>query len=90
MKDFIGQSLVSQFTHTILRILISASLIHDQAVRPSPKEMLGHPWVVKAMKEDVHMAKWVRQVWKGKKTKDRYVRYTTSDMTRLLNLASNN
>ena len=90
MKDFIGQSLVFQFTHAILRNLMSPSLIHDQSVRPAPKEMLGHPWVVKAMKEDVHMAKWVRQVWKGKKTKERYVCYTTSAMMRLLNLASNN
>lgn len=90
MKDFIRQSLVFRFTHTRLRILISPSLIHDQSVRPAPKEMLGHPWVAKAMKEDVHMAKWVRQVWKEKKTKERYVRYTTSDMTWLLNLASNN
>jgi len=53
-----------------MKDFIGQSLIHDQSVRPAPKEMLGHPWVVKAMKEDVHMAKWVRQVWKGKKTKE--------------------
>lgn len=62
-----------RFAHTILSILISFSLTHDQAIRPAPKEMLAHSWIVKAMKEDVHMAKWVRQVWKGKKIKERCV-----------------
>lgn len=78
MKDFIGQALVFQPAQSILRILISPSLTHDQSVRPAPKEMLAHSWIVKAMKEDVHMAKWVRQVWKKEgKRKVRLLHYHT-------------
>lgn len=50
-----------------MKNFVKQALIHDQSRRPAPREMLMHPWIVKAMKEDVHMAKWIRQVWKGKK-----------------------
>ncbi|KAF8344419.1 kinase-like domain-containing protein [Amanita rubescens] len=56
-----------------IKDFIKHALTHDQAIRPAPKEMLVHPWIVYAMKKDVHMAKWVRQLWKGKKIKKRCV-----------------
>ncbi|PFH53797.1 hypothetical protein AMATHDRAFT_54307 [Amanita thiersii Skay4041] len=51
-----------------MKDFIKQTLIHDQARRPIPKEMLKHPWIVKAMREDNQMAKWIRLVW-GKKMK---------------------
>ena len=39
------------------------SLIHDPDTRPTPKEMLEHRWIVRNMKTEVPMAKWIAQVW---------------------------
>ncbi|KAK2464270.1 hypothetical protein APHAL10511_003727 [Amanita phalloides] len=50
-----------------MKNFIQQALTHEQSNRPAPKEMLGHSWIVKAMKEDVNMAKWVRLVWKGRR-----------------------
>lgn len=38
-------------------------LIHDPDTRPTPKEMLEHRWIVRIMKTEVPMAKWIAQVW---------------------------
>jgi len=35
----------------------------DALTRPTPKDMLAHPWVVSVMKQEVQMARWIRQVW---------------------------
>ncbi|KAF8628878.1 hypothetical protein AX15_003664 [Amanita polypyramis BW_CC] len=53
-----------------MKDFIQQALTHDQAGRPAPKEMLMHPWITKAMREDVHMSKWIRQVWKAKRSRD--------------------
>lgn len=39
------------------------SLTHDPDTRPTPKEMLEHRWIVRIMKTEVPMAKWIAQVW---------------------------
>ncbi|KAH8828225.1 kinase-like domain-containing protein [Flagelloscypha sp. PMI_526] len=31
--------------------------------RPAPKDMLGHPWILNTMRQEVHMSRWIRQVW---------------------------
>ncbi|KAK0455013.1 hypothetical protein EV421DRAFT_471767 [Armillaria borealis] len=31
--------------------------------RPKPQDMLEHRWIVGVMKQEVHMARWIRQVW---------------------------
>ncbi|KAF8639562.1 hypothetical protein AX17_001464 [Amanita inopinata Kibby_2008] len=56
-----------------MKDFIQQALIHEQSRRPTPKDMLAHPWIVKAMTEEVHMAKWIRQVWgwhRGKRSRD--------------------
>jgi mitogen-activated protein kinase kinase len=56
-----------------MKNFIKQTLTRDQTTRPIPKDMLVHPWILRAMKEEVHMTKWIRQVWgwhKGKKTRD--------------------
>ena len=38
--------------------------------------MLAHPWIVNVMKQEVHISRWIRQVWgwpKPKRSKERYV-----------------
>ena len=41
----------------------------DDKLRPTPKEMLDHPWIVNVMKQEVHLSKWIRQVWGWPKPK---------------------
>ena len=38
-------------------------------MRPIPKEMLEHPWIVSMMQQKVDMAYWMRKVWGWKNTK---------------------
>lgn len=52
-----------------MKDFIKLSLIHDQSVRPIPKDMLVHPWILKGVKEEVHMSRWIRQVWGWKPPK---------------------
>jgi hypothetical protein len=58
-------------------IAIRFSLTHDPNTRPTPKDMLAHRWIVKIMKMEVNMAKWVREVWgwpkPTRKSKDTFV-----------------
>lgn len=42
---------------------IKQTLIVDALTRPTPKDMLAHPWILNVMKQDVPMAKWIHQVW---------------------------
>ncbi|KAF8954826.1 kinase-like domain-containing protein [Flammula alnicola] len=46
-----------------MKDFIGQTLIRDAALRPTPEQMLVHPWIVNTMKQDVHMARWIRQVW---------------------------
>jgi mitogen-activated protein kinase kinase len=38
-------------------------LIVDATTRPTPKDLLEHPWIVNVMKQEIKMALWIRQVW---------------------------
>ncbi|KAF7428264.1 Protein kinase C signaling pathway involved MAPKK protein [Pleurotus ostreatus] len=46
-----------------MKDFIKQTLIVDSATRPTPKDMLEHAWIRYVMKQEVHMAKWIRQVW---------------------------
>ncbi|CAA7261678.1 unnamed protein product [Cyclocybe aegerita] len=46
-----------------MKDFIKQTLIVDAATRPTPREMLEHPWIITSMKQEVHMARWIRQVW---------------------------
>ncbi|KAF7361728.1 STE/STE7 protein kinase [Mycena venus] len=54
-----------------MKDFIKQTLTVDALTRPTPKDMLAHPWVVSAMKQEVHMARWIRQVWGWPKTSRR-------------------
>ncbi|KAJ7091156.1 kinase-like domain-containing protein [Mycena epipterygia] len=51
-----------------MKDFIKQTLTVDALTRPTPKDMLAHPWVVNAMKQEVHMARWLRKVWEWPKT----------------------
>ncbi|KAJ7747369.1 STE/STE7 protein kinase [Mycena metata] len=51
-----------------MKDFIKQTLTVDALTRPTPKDMLAHPWVVGAMKQEVHMARWIRKVWGWPKT----------------------
>ncbi|EIN11844.1 kinase-like protein, partial [Punctularia strigosozonata HHB-11173 SS5] len=42
---------------------IKTTLIHSATVRPTPEEMLEHPWIVENMQKEVPMGRWIREVW---------------------------
>ncbi|KAF8904487.1 kinase-like protein [Gymnopilus junonius] len=46
-----------------MKDFIKLTLTVDAATRPTPKDMLAHPWITNVMKQEVHMARWIRQVW---------------------------
>lgn len=46
-----------------MKDFIRQALKGDPNERPTPKEMLVHPWILNTMKQEVHMARWIRQVW---------------------------
>ncbi|KAK7053484.1 Protein kinase C signaling pathway involved MAPKK protein [Paramarasmius palmivorus] len=54
-----------------MKDFIKQALMGDAASRPIPKDMLKHPWIGGVMKQEVHMARWIRQVWDWKKTRPR-------------------
>ncbi|KAJ7079109.1 STE/STE7 protein kinase [Mycena belliarum] len=54
-----------------MKDFIKQTLTVDALTRPTPKDMLAHPWVVNAMKQEVHMARWIRHVWGWPKTSRR-------------------
>ncbi|THU93871.1 kinase-like protein [Dendrothele bispora CBS 962.96] len=54
-----------------MKDFIKQALTHDAASRPYPRDMLKHPWIEKVMKQEVHMARWIREVWGWKKTKSK-------------------
>lgn len=39
------------------------SLTVDAAARPTPREMLKHPWIVSQQSQKANMEKWLAQVW---------------------------
>ncbi|KJA17356.1 hypothetical protein HYPSUDRAFT_46565 [Hypholoma sublateritium FD-334 SS-4] len=54
-----------------MKDFIKQALTHDGALRPSPKELLEHRWIQTVMREEVHMARWIGQVWGWKTRKGR-------------------
>ena len=71
MKDFIKETYVIEPRPPLLRLpscmgwllKLRFSLTHNPDTRPAPKEMLEHRWIVRIMKTEVPMAKWIAQVW---------------------------
>lgn len=71
MKDFIKETYVYEPRPRLLRLAscmgcilkLRFSLTHDPDTRSTPKEMLEHRWIVRIMKTEVPMAKWIAQVW---------------------------
>jgi mitogen-activated protein kinase kinase len=54
-----------------MKDFIRQTLIVDAITRPTPKDMLSHPWIVSVMKQEVHMGRWIRQVWGWPKRRSR-------------------
>ncbi|KAF8973135.1 kinase-like domain-containing protein [Flammula alnicola] len=46
-----------------MKDFIRLTLTVDATTRPTPKDMLAHPWIISVMKQEVHMGRWIRQVW---------------------------
>jgi mitogen-activated protein kinase kinase len=46
-----------------MKDFIKETLRVDPALRPTPKEMLDHEWIVRVMKQEVPMERWIREVW---------------------------
>jgi len=46
-----------------MKEFIKQTLTVDHTLRPTPKEMLTHPWIASVMKKEVPMARWIREVW---------------------------
>jgi len=46
-----------------MKDFVKEALTVDALTRPTPKDMLAHPWIVGVMKQEVHMARWIREVW---------------------------
>jgi len=77
MKDFISQVYVQfpsdfnklPYSHSYyppLPFLVFAkfiSLTVDPTMRPMPAAMLEHRWISNMMRQEVDMARWIRQVW---------------------------
>ncbi|KAI0358436.1 kinase-like protein [Trametes cingulata] len=52
-----------------MKDFIKKALTRDPALRPVPREMLEHPWIVAMMQQKVDMAYWMRKVWGWKNNK---------------------
>ncbi|KAI9572143.1 kinase-like domain-containing protein [Boletus coccyginus] len=46
-----------------MKEFVKQTLIVDHTLRPTPKEMLTHPWIASVMKKEVPMGRWIREVW---------------------------
>lgn len=44
-------------------------LTRDPRLRPTPKDMLAHPWIISTMAQELSMAYWMRKVWGWPKRK---------------------
>ncbi|KAI3618693.1 ste ste7 protein kinase [Moniliophthora roreri] len=54
-----------------MKDFIKQALTGNATMRPIPREMLNHPWIINVMKQEVHMSRWIRQVWDWKKLRRR-------------------
>jgi len=65
MKDFITQacvSVVSSLPSDCNECFFRLSM--DAASRPTPKDLLFHPWIEGNMKHKINMARWISEVWR--------------------------
>ncbi|KAI0051828.1 kinase-like protein [Auriscalpium vulgare] len=46
-----------------MKDFIKETLRVDPNLRPTPRELISHPWIVKIMKQEVPMERWIREVW---------------------------
>ncbi|KAI0812537.1 kinase-like domain-containing protein [Irpex lacteus] len=46
-----------------MKAFIKSALTRDPAARPTPKDLLSHPWIVEVMQKEVNTALWLRKVW---------------------------
>jgi len=46
-----------------MKDFIRQTLNVDAQVRSTPKDMLQHVWITTVMRQEVHMARWIRTVW---------------------------
>ncbi|TCD71264.1 Protein kinase C signaling pathway involved MAPKK protein [Steccherinum ochraceum] len=46
-----------------MKDFVKVALTRNPNMRPTPKELLDHPWIVAATQNKVNMAYWVRKVW---------------------------
>ncbi|PPQ77207.1 hypothetical protein CVT25_011053 [Psilocybe cyanescens] len=46
-----------------MKDFIKLTLTVDATTRPTPKDMLDHPWIINVMKHEYNMGRWMRQVW---------------------------
>lgn len=52
-----------------MKDFIKQSLIVDSVTRPTPTDLLSHPWIVAMMKHENTMARWIGQVWGWSRTR---------------------
>ncbi|KZO93301.1 kinase-like protein [Calocera viscosa TUFC12733] len=43
----------------------------DDSKRPSPTELLQHPWILESQKRKINLARWIQQVWQWDKPSSR-------------------
>ncbi|TFK54231.1 kinase-like protein [Heliocybe sulcata] len=46
-----------------MKDFIRLTLTVSATARPTPEDMLRHPWLVRIMQQEVNMARWIREVW---------------------------
>lgn len=46
-----------------MKDLIKQALTVDPQMRPTPRELLAHPWIINMMKQEVNMARWIGEVY---------------------------
>ncbi|KAG8213720.1 kinase-like domain-containing protein [Butyriboletus roseoflavus] len=56
-----------------MKEFVKQTLIVEHTLRPTPKEMLTHPWIASVMKKEVPMARWIHEVWGWRSTQSRNV-----------------
>ncbi|RPD74306.1 kinase-like protein [Lentinus tigrinus ALCF2SS1-7] len=54
---------------TEMKDFIKKTLTRDPVSRPTPSQMLAHPWIVNVMQHELDMAYWMRKVWGWKSSK---------------------
>ncbi|RDX55097.1 kinase-like protein [Lentinus brumalis] len=52
-----------------MKDFIKKTLTRDPVARPTPSQMLEHPWIVNVMQHELDMAYWMRKVWGWKSSK---------------------